>query len=326
MKLRAYVMIGGMMLAASLTAQTLTDVINEFNEGVEKVNNQEYDASLDHFNQVLTLAEAVGDSASEMKANAEKLIPASYYKQALLFLKRRQFDNAIPYLEQTIEKSTEYNNNEESREKATRYLMQSYMMEGQRHFKNESYDEALGMFDKALAMNESLYKANLAKGMIYFAQDEADMMMEAFGKAKEGAIAKDDTETVEQITEKIDDYYNRFITEEMEMLDPEEPEYDYVIEACEDALAANPDNPRALYHLALISNKQIEYDTAIEYALKALENESDPVWRSAIQFELGSAYQNTADYEKACEALGKVVEEPFLTRAEKKMGSVPGCN
>ncbi len=97
----------------------MTDVINEFNAGVEKVNNQEYDASLEHFNQVLTLAETVGDSASELKASAENLIPASYYKQAMMFLKRKQYDNAIPYLEKTIETATLYNNNEESSEKAS---------------------------------------------------------------------------------------------------------------------------------------------------------------------------------------------------------------
>jgi tetratricopeptide (TPR) repeat protein len=99
-----------------------------------------------------------------------------------------------------------------------------------------------------------------------------------------------------------------------------------VEEACEKALTANPDNPRALYHLALIYNKKIEYDKAIEYAEKALESETEPIWISAINFELGNAYQNTVEYEKACEALQKVVEEPFLSRAEKKMGSVPGCN
>jgi tetratricopeptide (TPR) repeat protein len=326
MKLRVLAMFGGLLLAATLSAQTLTDVINEFNAGVENVNNQEYDASLEHFNQVISMAEVVGDSASDLKKNAEELIPASYYKQALLFLKRRQFDNAIPYLEQTIEKASEYSNNEESKEKATRYLMQSYMMEGQRNFKNEAYDEALANFDKALAINENLYQANLGKGMIYYAQDEADMMMEEFNKAKQGAMAKNDTETVDQINEKIDEYYNRFITQEMEMLDSEEPDYEYVIEACEDALAANPNNPRALYHMALISNKKVEYDAAIDYALKALETEKDPVWISAINFELGSAYQNSVEYDKACEALKKVVEEPFLSKAEKRMASVPGCN
>jgi tetratricopeptide (TPR) repeat protein len=114
--------------------------------------------------------------------------------------------------------------------------------------------------------------------------------------------------------------------DEMEMVDPEESDYTYVIEACDKALGANPNNPRALYHLALIKNKAVEYDAAIDYALKALENESEPVWISAINFELGHAYQNTVEYEKACQALQNVVEEPFLSRAEKKMESIPGCN
>ena len=47
---------------------------------------------------------------------------------------------------------------------------------------------------------------------------------------------------------------------------------------------------------------------------------------SGLYFELGSAYQNTAEYDKACEALKNVMEDPFLTRAEKKMGNIPGCN
>jgi tetratricopeptide (TPR) repeat protein len=114
--------------------------------------------------------------------------------------------------------------------------------------------------------------------------------------------------------------------EEMEMVDPEDNDYTYVIEACDKALAANPGNPRALYHMALIKNKEVAYDAAIDYALQALENESEPVWISAINFELGSAYQNTVEYEKACEALQNVVEEPFLSRAERKMESIPGCN
>ena len=70
----------------------------------------------------------------------------------------------------------------------------------------------------------------------------------------------------------------------------------------------------------------IEYDAAANYALKALLYETEPIWVSAINFELGHAYQNSVEYDKACEAFKNVVEEPFLTRAEKKMGSIPGCN
>jgi len=325
MKLRTIAILSGILIAGALSAQTMTDVINEFNTGVENVNNQEYDASLEHFNQVLNLAETVGDSANEMKASAEKLIPASYYKQAMMFLKRKQYDNAIPYLENTIEMATLYNNNEESSEKASKYLMQSYMREGQRSYKNEAYDESLDLYNKALAMNGNLYQAHLGKGMVYRDQDEIDMMLEEFQLAKAGALAKNDTRTIGTINQAVDGYFNGIIKEEFEAIDPEEPEYEYVLEACENALNANPDNARAYYYMASTYNKQSEYDPAIEAALKGLASETDPIWVSALNLELGSAYDKTSEYDKACEVLKKVVEEPFLSKAEKKIGSI-GCD
>jgi len=324
MKLRVLAILAGVLLAGTLTAQTLTDVINEFNAGVEKLNNQEYDAALDHFNQVLTLAETVGAEADDLKGQAETQIPATYYRQATTFMKRRQYDNAIPFLEKTVETAKLYNNNEDISSKAAGYLPQLYMAQGNQEWKNKNYDEAIAYFDKALAVDPDIYQACQGKGMVYMEQDKTDEMLKCFANAKKGAEAKDDTKTIEQINGVIDNYYNKFIMDEMEMVDPEENDYTYVVEACENALAANPDNPRALYHLALVANKNVEYDKAIDYAKQALAHETEPVWISAINFELGSAYQNTADYDLACETLQKVTEEPFLTRAEKKMESV--CN
>lgn len=313
-------------MAGSLSAQTLTDVINEFNTGVEKLNNQEYELSVEHFNQVLDFAEVVGDSAADLKTRAEEQIPLAYYRKAILFLKQKQYDDAIPFLEKTIELSKEYDNNEESREKASRYLLQSYMRAAQRSYRNESYEDALAYLNKALAMNESLYQAHQLKGHVFQEQDEIEMMTEEFNLAKEGARANNDMETVEKINKTINDYFNQVIREEIEYVDPEDNDYTYVIEACENALAANEKNPRALYYLALAHNKMIEFDAAIDYALKALEYETDPVWISAINYELGHAYQNIVEYEKACDALKKVKEEPFASRAERKMGTIPGCN
>jgi len=324
MKLRALLIIGGTLLAGTLTAQTLTDVINEFNTGVEKVNNQEYEVSIEHFNQVINMAATVGDEANDMKASAEKQIPAAYYRQATVFMKRKQYDNAIPYLEKTVEFATLYNNNEDISKKASGYLPQLYVMEGNRSWKNESLDEAIAYFDKALGLNPNIYQAYQGKAMVYLDQDESDLMLESFAKAKEGAAAKGDSKTINAVNEAIDSYFNKFIVEEMANVDPEDNDYSYVVEACENALAANPDNPRALYHLAIVSNKDGDNEKAIEYAEKALASETEPVWISAINFELGSAFQSASDYTKACEALKKVTEEPFLTRAEQKMGTV--CN
>ncbi len=324
MKFRVLAILIGVLLAGTLSAQTLTDVINEFNTGVEKLNNQEYEVSIEHFNQVISLAATVGSEANDMKASAQKQIPSAYYRQATVFMKRKQYDNAIPYLEKTVEFAALYNNNEAISKKATAYLPQLNVVEGNRAWKNKSYDEALEHFDKALALNPNLYQAHQGKGVVYLEQDETDMMLESFAKAKEGAMAKNDTKTIGSVNEAIDSYYNKFIVEEMENVDPEDNDYSYVVEACENALAANSDNPRALYHLAIVANKGGEYDKAIDNAEKALAHESEPVWISAINFELGSAFQNSDDYTKACEVLKKVTEEPFLTRAEQKMGTV--CN
>ena len=324
MKLRVLAILAGVLMAGTLSAQTLADVINEFNAGVENLNNQEYESALDHFNQVLTLAETVGAEADDMKAQAETQIPATYYRQATTFMKRRQYDNAIPFLEKTVETAKLYNNNEDISSKAAGYLPQLYMMQGNQEWKNKNYDKAIEYFDKVLAVDPDIYQACQGKGMVYMEQDKTEEMLKCFANAKKGAEAKDDTKTIEQINGVIDNYYNKFIMDEMEMVDPEENDYTYVVEACEKALAANPDNPRALYHLALVANKSVEYDKAIDYAKQALAHETDPVWISAINFELGSAYQNTADYDQACETLQKVTEEPFLSRAEKKMESV--CN
>ena len=271
------------------------------------------------------MAETVGDEANDMKQKAEAQIPSAYYRQATVFMKRKQYDNAIPYLELTVQSATEYNNNEEIKGKAAKYLPQLYVREGNQSWKNKNFDQAHSYFDKALVLDPNLYQAHQGKGMVFMDQDETDAMLGEFAMAKEAATAKGDTKTVSKVNEVIDSYYNKFITEELEMVDPEENDYSYVVEACENALGANPENPRALYHLALVANKKSESDKAVEYANQALQYEDEAIWISAINFELGTAYQNTDQLDDACEALQKVMDEPFLTRAEKKIANI-GCN
>jgi len=211
MKLRVLTILGAVLLAGNLSAQTMTDVINEFNSGVEKLNGQEYDASLEHFNKVISLAATVGAEANELKGKAEEQIPSVYYRQATVYMKSKQYDNAIPLLEKTVEYATLYNNNEDISQKASGYLPQLYVAEGNRQWKNKSYDDAIAFFDKALVFNPDLYQAYQGKGMVYLEMDETDLMLESFAKAKEGALEKGDTKTVEQVNGVIDNYYNKFI-------------------------------------------------------------------------------------------------------------------
>ena len=102
-------------------------------------------------------------------------------------------------------------------------------------------------------------------------QDKTEEMLKCFANAKKGAEAKNDTKTIEQINGVIDNYYNKFIMDEMEMVDPEENDYTYVVEACQNALAADPDNPRLPLALCNMLKNEQRYDEAIQQVCAATQ-------------------------------------------------------
>jgi tetratricopeptide (TPR) repeat protein len=315
------------LASGSLAAQTLTDVINEFNAGVESLNGQAYETALDQFNNTLALCEQVGDEAEDMKQQAREQVVGTHYRQAITLMKRKQYDQALPALEQTVATSAEFGVKPEFAEKAQQYLPPLYLREGNVLLKQSKFDEAMEVFDKAIALKPDMYKAHQGKGLVHKEQGDIEKMLEEFDIAKTKAIETGDNEAVDEINAAIDGYYRTLIEEEMMMMDTEDPDYTFLLDICDQAIAANDKNGYAYWQAAMARNKMIEFDTAIGLAKKGLEGESDPVLRSALNYELGIAYQNTANYEEACAAYNSVTEEPFLSRAEKKLETPQlGCN
>ena len=314
------------LVSGPLFAQTLTDVINEFNTGVESLNEQSYDSALAQFNACLELCEVVGEEADDMKEQAREQVVGTYYRQAITLMKRRQYDKALPALEKTVALSAEYEKNPEFAENAKKYLPSLYLREGNVQRSQGNYDEALSIFDKALEMQPSLYKAHQGKGLVYKETNDIGKMLEEFSVAKDKAVEEGDEEVVDNINSAINGHYRALIEEELMMIDPEEADYTFLLDICEEAIEANKKNGYAYWQAASAHNKMVEYDSAIEYAEKGVAVETDPVMLSALYYELGIAYQNTVRYADACDAYNKVTEEPFTTRAEKKMMTTPDCN
>jgi tetratricopeptide (TPR) repeat protein len=324
---RIFVIITGLLLAAvTLQAQELADVINEFNAGVEDLNGQSYESALQHFNASLEMSDVVGDEAADMKKQTQEQIVGTHYRQAITLMRRKQYDIALGYLENTVNFSKEYGVQEEMAEKAAKYLPPLYLREGRALLAQEKYDEALETFDKVLSMDPTDYKAHQGKGLVYLKQEELDKMLEEFDYAREKAGEKNDQEVIDDINAAIDGYYRPLIEEELMMMDPDEGDYTYLLDICEQAISANEKNGYAWWQIAKAKNEMIEYEEAIAAAKSGIEFETNPTVRSALYYELGIAYQYTAQYAEACDALNNVTEEPFLARAERKMANVPDCN
>ena len=328
MKKRVLALVTAAILTSgALMAQTLTDVINEFNAGVESLNGQSYETALTQFNNTLALCEQVGEEADDMKKQAREQVVGTYYRQAITLMKRKQYDLALPALENTVSSSAEYDVKPEFAQNALKYLPPLYLRQGNVLLKQEKFDEAMEIFDKALEIQPTLYKAHQGKGLVYKEKGEIDDMLEEFNIAKSKAKEEGDGEVIDEINAAINGHYRELIDEELMMMDTEDPDYTFLLDICDEAIAANEKNGYAYWQAATARNKMIEYDAAIELANKGLESEDDPILRSALFYELGLAYQNTANYTGACEAYNSVTEEPFLSKAEKKLETPQlGCN
>ncbi len=327
MKKRALIFAIALILPfGSIFAQTLTDVINEFNTGVESLNGQSYETALEQFNNSLELCEVVGEEADEMKVKTQEQIVGTHYRQAITLMKRKQYDQALPSLEKTVALSEEYNTQLEFAETAKKYLPPLYLREGNVQRVQGNYDEAIEIFDKALELKPNLYKAHQGKGLVYKETEEIDKMLDEFSIAKEKAIEEGDEEVINDINSVINSHYRNLIDEELMLMDPEEPDYTFLLDICNEAIEVNEKNSYAYWQAALAYNKMVEYDRAIEFAQKGVSVETDPVMLSALYYELGLAYQNTVQYDDACEAYSKITEEPFKAKAEKRMMTVPDCS
>jgi len=307
-------------------AQTYEDVVAKFNEGADDINKGEYTVAIDHLNEVLTMAEAVGSEADELAGKAKEQIPLLNYQVAIGYMKKKDYENAIPYLENTVDLAEEYQNNEEYSSKAMKYLPTLLTGVGTQKLKIKDNDEALRLFEHAAKYSPDYPKAYLGQGLVYKENFNEEKMIETLTKAIELGKAKNDAKTVEDAQEALGGYYTELGNLELEDVDPEMEDFSYAIEAFESALRYHPSNVDANYKLAIIYNRMIEYDKAISHGNKALENASDELKIAAINFELGNAYFGNAEYDLACEAYNNAMFDLFEERAIAKKEKVPGCN
>ncbi|MCB8999460.1 MAG: tetratricopeptide repeat protein [Bacteroidales bacterium] len=319
-------MILGLSITAALFAQTPMDpVIAKFNEGAANVNGGDYTAAIGNFEEVISMAEGIGADANDLKAKAQDQLPVLYYTVATSYMKQKKYEEAIPSLEKTVDLANLYKNNAEVKAKAMKYLPTLLTGVGSVKYKEQNFDAAQELFDKTIEFDPEYAKAYLGKGLIYSDQFKEKEMVENLNKAISLAKASGDDKTAEQAQIALGLYYINQGHMDMQDVDPESPDYEYAIGSFEKAVSFNPNAADAYYMLAVIYNQESEFDKAIESAKNALAVETDADKLSAINYELGNAYFDTADYPNACEAYGKATSGDFAEKAKIKKEKVPGC-
>jgi len=306
------------LITSGLSAQTMDDVIAKFNDGAEDINKGDFATAITEFNDLLVMAATVGSEADDLVGQAKEQLPLLHYQVAISFMKKKDYENAIPSLEKTVELAEAYGNNADKKAKAEKYLPKLLVGVGTQKFKAEDYDEAVNLFKSAIKYSPNYPKAHLGIGLVYQKQFEEEDMVASLTKAIELGKKYGDDDAVKTAQEALGSYYVDMANMEMEDMDPMDEDYSFIIELYDLALSYQPDNADAHYRLATIYNKMIEYDKAIEHGKKALETEVVDVKIAAINYELGNAYVGNAEYDLACEAFNNAMVGVFEEKAISK--------
>jgi len=327
MKQLKFVLVAFMVLAAgSVYGQTLDELVATFNKGADEINKGDYLSAITDLNDVLSMSEKVsGKEASDLAAKAKQQIPLLHYQMAISYIKQRDYENAIPYLKQTIELANKYENNQQYKAKSEKYLPQLLLGVGTQKYKEEKLDTAMQMFESVLKYEPGNPKAYLGEGLIYYDQKKEDKMVAALTKAMTLGKTANDTKTVDLARETLARYYVEMGDNELQAVDPEAEDFSFAVEAYEKALKYAPANTDANYKLAIIYNREVDYEKAAKYAEAALTKAEGEDKIAAINYELGNAYFGLAEYDKACSAYTKAMSGAFTEKAAAKKDKVPGC-
>ncbi len=307
------------LIAVSLNSQiTITEVINSFNAGAEEVNAGNFEGAITKFEETISLADELGAEGDEMKANAMGQIPALHYRMAMDTYKAKDIPGAISKFEATVEACDTYGA-DEIKAKSLKYIPKLYNANGNAKVKGEDYEGALASFDKAIEYKPDYARAVYGKALVYKRQGENDRMLATMQETIKVGHAAGDDKTTAAATKAIRDYYMNAGKIAFKAED-----YPEAMKNFEASYAYDAGNAEPYYLTCVIYGKQGEFEKAVEFGLKAAGYEKEAE-QAKIWYEVGNAYMNLVEYEKACEAFSKSLVEPYLNTVKHKMENVLKC-
>ncbi|MFC2080815.1 tetratricopeptide repeat protein [Bacteroidota bacterium] len=307
------------VFAVSLNAQTtITEVINAFNAGAEEVNAGNFEGAIAQFESTISIADELGAEGDEMKANATGQIPALHYRMAMDTYKAKDIPGAIGKFEATVAACDKYGN-DEIKAKSLKYIPQLLNAQGNSQVKSGDFDAAIASFDKAIGYKPDYARAIYGKALVYKKQDNDSEMIAAMEKAIEVGTSAGDEKTIAAATKTLKDHY-----ENAGKLAFKAEDYEEAIKNFETSYKYDGKDAEPYYLTCVIYGKQEEFEKAVEYGLKAAELEEEAN-QAKIWYEVGNAYTNLVEYEKACDAFSKALVEPYLASVKHKMDNVLKC-
>jgi tetratricopeptide (TPR) repeat protein len=298
----------------SVNAQSYEDVILSFNEATELAQQGNHLQAIGAFERVITISGQVGSEADEIKSRAQNQIPQLYFIVARdLFNAGKLLDAAEAF--QTAAEEANRFGNAQIAQRSLQTIPRIYLAQGNQYLRNEQFDQALDMYDRALAAQPNYAAAFYQKGLVFRQQENLEEALSYFDRAIQVGRQSGEADIVGRAVGAARNFLLVRGVEQMEN-NRTRP----ATQLLRQALEYDAEHAELHYRLAEVYNKQALWANAIEHATRSLQLEQGGrADRAKIYFELGYAYKNQGNDSAACDAFSNAAFGSFRAAAEHAM-------
>ena len=298
-------MVVALMSFVAVSAQS--EIVANFNKGNEEFKAKNFPTAIEIFEDVILNGEEEEDDASvQCVANAKKLLPVAYMQSGIKAIGVKNYDEALGQLNTAVTKAKMYNNPKVA-QAANNAIAKVYQVQGGEKFNAEDYAGAAEVFAKGYAANKRNTDLAMLLAESYFKQDLYNEGMKVCSEVMALPASPMFEKGKAEAKQKMNLYTNNKIATLQQAND-----FDGII-----TMAEGLDNQALAQKItvqAYLLKK--DYDKVIELGEAAAEAQTDEEDKSAVYFQLGTAYNAKEMKDKAVAALSKVTAGPSVEAAK----------
>lgn len=301
-----------------------TDVLTVAQEANDALGAKNYAKAVQLLEQVISAGADSEDEAVLTQVNsAKKNLPIALFyvgrteaaaaqKLTEAAAQEAKYAEAIAVLDKAIKAGTDYKvpaaaNN------AKRMAAQVFLAQGGAAFNAENYAKAIELLTKGSAYDATNTNITLTLAEAYFKSDKYAEGVDVCTKIAALPAGQRNDAAIAQAKAKITQYTNNKIAALQQAND-----FDGII-AMAESITDEALKQKVLVQAYFLKK---DYDKVIEIGEAAAELQADEADKSAVYFNLGSAYNAKENKAKAIETLKKVTAEPYATPAKEAIAGL----
>ncbi|HLN54508.1 MAG TPA: hypothetical protein VK207_00875 [Bacteroidales bacterium] len=299
-----------LFMTFNLSAQDRNELIKVYNAGARAAQTN-VDSAIIYFENAISIADKIGESANDIKQNSVKVLPGLYLKSATNMYTAKKPDAAVIRAAKKAIATGEKYGNTSVKDNANKILAQSYTRMAGEYFKNKDYDKALATFDSVLAITPDNAATIYNKALIYRAQNNADALEQTMDQYLAKLPAGD--EKGKQASKMALEYFRGAGSKANQA-----NQLDEAINLLNKAAKYGEDKD-LYYYFADVYNKQKKFDEGAEAAQKGLALETGtPDAKAKFYFQLGLAQEGKGQTAEACESFKNSLFGAFAEPSKAK--------